>query len=70
MMERYEMKKGLDTIAIGGVHVTLFKGKLAVLVEIDNEWVEIFSEKLLGEDHLISHIIEPNGIQSCAGKAA
>jgi hypothetical protein len=60
------MKKGLDTIAIGGIHITMFKRKLAVQVEIDNKWVEIYSETLLGEDSLISHIIEPNGIQSRA----
>lgn len=60
------MKKGLDTIAVGGVHVALFNGNLAVQVEIDNKWVEIFSEKLLSGDHLIGHIIEPSGIQSSA----
>jgi hypothetical protein len=56
------VRKGLDSIAIRGVHVILFKGELKVQVEIADKWVEIFSEKLHGEDHLISHIIEPNGI--------
>jgi len=62
------MRKGLDSILIRGVHVTLFKGELCVQVEIGNSWIPIFTEKLLSSDHLISHIIEPNGIQSCADK--
>ena len=56
------MKQGLNTIEIGGVFVKLFKGKLTVEVEIDDEWVKIFSEKLRGEDHLIGHIIGSSGI--------
>jgi hypothetical protein len=57
-----DKRVGLDAILIRGVHVTLFKGKLEVGVEIGDKWVNIFSEQLHDEDHLISHIIEPNGM--------
>jgi hypothetical protein len=39
-----------------------FNGKITVSIEVDGEWVEVIKEN---GTNVISHIVEPSGIENC-----
>lgn len=64
------IQRGEETIRITGVMVHTVGGEgesrsINVCVEVDGQWVTIFTEPLPIDD-IISHIVEPLGIAACA----
>jgi hypothetical protein len=53
-------------VAVTGIHLLRLGNHVVVNAEIDGKWVEVIREV---HDGAFSHIVEPNGMRSAAGRS-